>query len=509
LDDDSGPSPRNRFALRFFWWGIFICVALFFVNHAVSQDPDSLAAESGAIQSTASTIGENEAAGPVAEAWHVHLPPHVLLIIAFLVGCSAFFSGSESAFFSINKLRLRAMRESGNFAEQRVAKLMEDPGRLLTTILVGNMIVNAFIGVFLGHRVEQVLSLTLGMGGAAAYALAVVITTTVLVFLGEIAPKVFAVHTCVAFARATVFPLVAADRILAPVRDSALGLTNALFRLTRFQELRAAPFITDAEFKSVLTDGEAHGVIEEDERQMIQGILEFTDAMLREILVPRPDVIALPEEATVAEALAVYREHEYSRMPVYREGLDYVRGILLAKDLLPSFAKGDMARTIKGLLRPAHFVPVTMTVQQLVADAQRHRAHLAIVVDEYGGTAGIVTLEDAMEQVVGDIMDEDEFEEVGYLKVADDEYVVEGSLPLDDLNELIGIDLQDEEHETVAGFLMDQTDRILEPGDRFESAGVQFTVEACEGKRVSSVRMKLVPRAETGPEVAPATEPGP
>jgi CBS domain containing-hemolysin-like protein len=489
--------------LRLLWWGAFIGVALFFVNHAASQSPESVSAVSGAEQSAAMETG---ASGVVA--WHETLPPYMLIMIVCLVVCSAFFSGSESAFFSINKLRLRSMRESANFADRQVAKMMEDPGRLLTTILVGNMIVNALIGVFLGARVELVLATSFRFGDAAAYALAVAITTTVLVFFGEIAPKVFAVHTCVAFARVTVFPLVAADRILAPVRDSALGLTNALFRLTRFQELRAAPFITDAEFKSVLTDGEAQGVIEEDERQMIQGILEFSDAMLREILVPRPDVIALPEDATVAEALAVYREHEYSRMPVYREGLDYVRGILLAKDLLPSFYKGDMERTIKGLLRPAHFVPATMTVQQFVADAQRHRAHLAIVVDEYGGAAGIVTLEDAMEQVVGDIMDEDEFEDLGYHRIADDEYVVEGGLALDDLNELIGVDLQDEEHETVAGFLMDQTDRILEPGDQIESAGVRFTVETCEGKRVSSVRLKLMPPPDPGVESETVAEPG-
>jgi len=491
------------------WWGGFIGVALFFVNLAMSQNPDPVTPDAGIVQSVAGEPAANGAEGRILAPWSTLLPPYLLIAIGVLIGCSAFFSGSESAFFSINKLRLRAMRESGNFADRRVAKMMEDPGRLLTTILVGNMIVNALIGVFLGARVERVLSESIGMGEAAAYALAVAVTTTVLVFFGEIAPKVFAVHTCVAFARVTVFPLVAADRILAPVRNGTLGLTNAIFRLTRFHELHAAPFITDAEFKSVLTDGEAKGVIEEDERQMIQGILEFSDAMLREILVPRPDVVALPEDATVAEALAVYREHEYSRMPVYREGLDYVRGILLAKDLLPSFAKGDMERTIKALLRPSHFVPVTMTVQQFVADAQRHRAHLAIVVDEYGGTAGIVTLEDAMEQVVGDIMDEDELEELGYLRVADDEYVVEGGLALDDLNKLVGIDLQDEEHETVAGFLMDQTDRILEAGDQIESAGIRFTVEACEGKRVSSVRLKLLPPGEPGVEAAPVTEAGP
>ena len=225
---------------------------------------------------------------------------------------------------------------------------------------------------------------------------------------------------------------------------------------------------------------------------MIQGILEFSDAVLREILVPRPDVAALPEDATVREALALHREREFSRMPVFADNLDHVTGLLVAKDLLPSFAKGELSRRIDTLSRPVHFVPETMTVQQFVKDAQRHRAHLAVVVDEYGGTAGIVTLEDAIEQVVGEIMDEDEQEVLQYEKIAPDTYRVEGGLSLDELSEEIGIVLEDEEHETVAGFLMKQTDKVPEPGDEFSHDGLRFTVEACDGKRVSSVRIQIV-----------------
>ncbi|MBM3289900.1 MAG: HlyC/CorC family transporter [Candidatus Hydrogenedentes bacterium] len=300
------------------------------------------------------------------------------------------------------------------------------------------------------------------------------------------------------------FPILAADRLLAPVRNALLGITNLLFKVTRFHEIRAAPFITDEEFKSALTDGEAQGVIEEDERQMIQGILEFSDAQLREILVPRQDAISIAEDATVGEAHALYREHHYSRMPVYRENMDRIVGTLVAKDLLPPISRGELDRNIQGLVRPAHFVPATMTVQQFVRDAQRHRTHIAIVVDEYGGTAGIVTLEDAMEQVVGDIMDEGEQEEPGFTRMEEGVFALDGDFSLDDLNELLGTDLRDKEHETVAGFLMHRSEKVLEIGDTLECEGVRFTVAECEGKRVSSVLVRVL-RAQQTPD-APDVE---
>jgi len=337
---------------------------------------------------------------------------------------------------------------------------------------------------------------------AWSYAAAVAVCTFILVVVGEISPKIVAVSTGERFARLAVYPVLVVDRLLAPVRDGLLRFTDMLFRATHFHDLRAAPFITDEEFKSVLTHGEAQGVIEEDERQMIQGILEFRDALLREILVPRPDVIALAEDATVRDALDTLREHEFSRMPVYQESLDTVVGILVAKDLIPSFAKGDLDRSVQTLMRPPHFVPETMTAQQFVNDARRHRAHLAVVVDEYGGTEGIVTLEDAIEEVVGDIRDEDEHEEPAYKQLAEGTYRVEGGLPLDELSEVIGIPLVDEAHETVGGFLMEKAEKVLESGDEIELAGVRFTVEACEGKRASTVRVQLLSDRRSGEDDA-------
>ncbi len=421
------------------------------------------------------------------------LPAVIIVAVAGLLLLSAFFSSSETAFFSIHKLRLRSLGEEKNLTGPVIAQMMANPGRLLTTILLGNMIVNVLIGIALGTRLEDMLRLGAGMPVPAAYALAVVAGTAILLIFGEVSPKVLAVYAGERLARVTALPLRMADRLLAPIRDGVLAITNALFAITRFHEFRAAPFITDEELKSVLTNGEAQGVIEEDERQMIQGILEFSDVVLREILVPRPDIIAVQEEATVREALALYREYEYSRMPIYRENLDHITGLLVAKDLMPYFAKGDLDCGVGALARPVHFVPETTTVQQFVKDAQRHRAHLAVVADEYGGTAGIVTLEDALEQVVGNIMDPDEQEEESVITLEPNVYQVDGRLSLHELNEAIGTNLTDEEHETIAGYVIHQMDKLPEPGDQVEHDGIRLTVEAVEGKRVLWLRLEKLP----------------
>jgi CBS domain containing-hemolysin-like protein len=270
-----------------------------------------------------------------------------------------------------------------------------------------------------------------------------------------------------------------------------LHFTDFLFRVTRFNDIKAAPFITDDEFRSVLTDSEAQGVIDEEEGQMIQAILEFSDAHVKEILIPRPDVVALSKDATVAEAITLFREHGFSRMPVFEEDLDHISGLLVMKDLLPSITKGELDRPARELARVPRYVPESMTIHRFVKDAQKTRTHLAVVVDEYGGTEGIVSLEDALEEVVGHIQNEDVEEEPLFDELRQGVYQVDGGLPLDELSELIGVELKDEEHETVAGFFIEKAKRLPEPGDWVEHCGVVFIVEKVDGKRVSSLRVEI------------------
>lgn len=421
--------------------------------------------------------------------------PGIVFGLLMLIATSAYFSASEVAFFSLHKVRLRNMAKSESVTGRGVARLMQHPGRLLITILIGNMIVNVLISVLLPTRMERIFEHVYHFPPVAAYTATIIVSTFILVFFGEIMPKVLAVRISETFAKAAVIPMLAVDKLLGPIRIFVLGLTDVLFRVTRFNDIKAAPFITDEEFFSVLSDSEAQGVIEEEEGQMIQGILESGDAKLREILVPRPDVIAIDESATVQEALEKFRAHEFSRMPVFDGDLDSIEGVLFAKDLLPFVFRGDFEHIIKSIIRPPNFVPSTMTIQAFVREAQHKRTHLAIVADEFGGTSGIVTLEDAIEEIVGDIHDtNDEVIDAPFERISSTEFQIDGGLPLDELSDIIGVQLEEGSHETVAGFFIEQTHEIPEEGDNLVHENIEFTVQTLEGKRIQSFRVKLLPR---------------
>ena len=418
--------------------------------------------------------------------------PNILFSLVVLLLSSAYFSASEVAFFSISNIRLRSLSGSKHLSGREVAKLMQHPNRLLITILIGNMIVNVLISVLLpSHMVDMFVDM-FGYPAITANVLTILISTFILVFFGEIMPKVIAVRMSETFAKVAVFPMILIDRLLNPVRIAVLGFTDFLFTITRFNDIKAAPFITDDEFFSVLSDSEAKGVIEEEEEQMIQGILESGDAMLREILVPRPDVIAIEESSHVRDALNLFKQHEFSRMPVYKDNMDNIVGTLFAKDLLTHIFKEAYDRPIKPLLRRANFVPSTMTIQAFMRDAQRKHMHLAIVADEFGGTEGIVTLEDAIEEIVGDIQDtSDEQEAPKIARISESIYRIDGGLPLDELSESIGVELEEGSHETLAGFFIEHTNKIPEQGDSLHHDNVLLEVAEVEGKRASSFTLTL------------------
>lgn len=434
------------------------------------------------------TVVPEPLAVPVSEV----LTPRLLFTSIALVCISAFFSASETAYFSLNRVRLRKMRESGHLTAILAAKQMEHPGKLLASLLMGNTIGNILLGVVVAEPSEAYFQNCLLVPAPFSYILAGATTTVIIVFFAEITPKVAVVRNGERFASLAALPIAVIDLILAPLRDGALLVVSAVFRITGFSKLPPAPFITDEEFLSVLSEGEASGAIERGEREMIQGILEFSEVMLREVLVPRPDMIALPETATIQEAIQLFREQEYARMPVFSENLDNIVGVLYAKDLLSYAEQSDISRPITPLLRRAHFVPETMTVASFVKMAQRLRTHMAIVVDEYGGTEGLITLQDALREVVGDIGDDVEEMPPLYVKVDDGVYRVDGSLSLHELEELTNVPFEDEEHTTIAGFLMDKTDKIPEVGDTIEHSGVEFTVEKVEGKRVAQLRLHVL-----------------
>jgi len=434
--------------------------------------------------------------------WHEILTPTILIGGALLLAFSAFFSGSEIAFFSLHRLRLRAMQESEEYLDRIVSRLMRDPTSLLTTILMGNSITNVALGVVVAANIERLFAESFLLPPTVGFAFATAIGTFLLVFIGEVTPKLLIVRHNEFFSRLAAIPIFLIDRIMRPLRDGTIALIGFFFRITRFSEMRPAPFMTDEEFRSVLSEGEATGALAQDKHKMIQGIIEVHNVMVREIKVPRPDMVALEESATVDEALALFREHEFARMPVYREHLDAIVGALYAKDLIASLDQGALDQPIKPMLRKIPFVPETMGVAEFMKNARKLRSHMAIVVDEYGGTDGLVTLQDALREVVGDIGEETELSEL-YKVVDKNTFEIEGGFPIDEFGQLTGVSLDDTEHTTVAGYLMARIDKIPEQGDSYDDDRLRFTVESVEHKRVERMRVEVVPAPEPAEQPAP------
>jgi len=471
LDDESSRSGRARVAVA----GLVVAASA------------TLAVLYGA--PAAQSLAQDTAAPDLWASFRAIFSPAILVAIVVLLGVSAFFSAVEVAFFSLHRVRLRAMAAERGVIGRIITSLMRHPAQLLSTILIGNMTTNIVIGVLLPARLELLLE-SAGVGTIAANVITVLIATVLVLFVSEITPKVLAVSLAEPLARISAVPVLIIDWVLAPARWASMRVTELLFRITRFNDIPLAPFMTDEEIISVLADSEGHGVIQEKEGQMIQAIIESGDAQLREILVPRHEIVAIERSANVGQALELVRRHSFSRMPVYQDDLDHITGVIVAKDLLPYIVRGELERPIGPLARRASFVPETMTIREFIRYSQRKHMHLSIAVDEYGGTEGLVTLDDALEEVVGDIHDAATVNGKRYKRLAKGSYRIEGTMPLGDLNRLIGVDFESTAHETAAGYFMHELGRIPARGDAIERDGVLFTVEEVQGKRVSALRVE-------------------
>lgn len=410
-----------------------------------------------------------------------------------LVGVSIFLSMSETSLLSMSKSRIRNLKSDTRRSSRLIVRIMETPARLRVSLALLQTIVHAFLVVGAGLGAASLVLNASPGARALAYAAAFGAGVAVLVVVSALLPTVFAALARERFARVAAYPLSLFAPVLGPVYSLLASVVERILG-TRVGRAEKDDTEIDEAFKTALSDGEAQGIIDQEERAMIQGILESNDAPLREILVPRPDIVALQENATLEEALAIYRERNFSRMPIYGADLDDVTGVLFMKDVIPKLAAGDLSAPVKSIARQPMWVPESMTINSFMKSAQRRRTHLAIVVDEYGGTEGVVTLENAIEKIVGNIRDEHDAEEAGYEKLPGGELMVKGGLPLSELNELMGVSLESSEHETVAGFLMDEADRVLALNDSIDRDGIRFIVEEMDGLRVSRLRVRKTTR---------------
>jgi putative hemolysin len=430
------------------------------------------------------------------------------LIILFLIVINGLLAGTEIAVLSVRRPLLMAEAEAGDRRAERVLSLLENPNAFLSTVQVGITLVGILAGAFGGASIVRHLGPYLSQlpfPGANLYAeplafgLVVVTITYLTLIVGELAPKRLALSRPEAISRAMARPMQYLARIARPVVWILSQSTDLILRpfglSGRYQQT-----VTEEEVRYMITEGARTGVFVPAEKEFVDRIFRFADESVADVMRPRPDLVAVDIDEPVESIREKFLSTGYSRFPVYRGDLSDVVGVLHAKDLL-SAEEGD---PIEPLLREALFVPETKSLLATLKTFQDTHSHMAVVINEFGGTEGIVTLEDLLEEIVGEIRDEYDLEEPALLRREDGSVLADGSLSLFDLKEALGTeDLEGEEtHEfrTLAGFVMAQLRRVPREGDQFESSGYRFEVVDMDGRRVDKVLIALKPEQETGRE---------
>jgi CBS domain containing-hemolysin-like protein len=415
-----------------------------------------------------------------AEAWL-----QMFIMIVALVVC-AIASAAETALTSISRIKLKNLVEEGDKQAASIEQLLAKPNSFLATILVFNS-----VAVIVASSMATVLALRFSASWGELLS-SVFLSLFVLIFC-EITPKTAAVQNPLRWARVLVNPVQVAVWLLRPVVWFLTAITSIFVPIMGGGQVKhRGPFVTEEELRLLVTVGEEEGVLEEEETEMIHSIFEFADTIVREVMIPRIDMVTLSSDATVTEAVDLALQGGLSRIPVYEEsaGIDEIIGILYTKDMLKQMREGHDNLPIRDLVRPAYFVPETKKLDDLLREIRQHRTHIVMVVDEYGSIAGLVTIEDLVEEIVGDIQDEYDNEEKLYEQISENEYIIDAKVSIDDFNELMDMELDDTDYETLGGFVYAQLDKIPNTGDAVTFEHVIFTVLAKRGRRIMKIRVQ-------------------
>ena len=428
----------------------------------------------------------------------------VLLLV--LMAVNAFLAMARSALVNVHKPRLRQLVDEGVGSARAAERLAEDAGRLLATAQLGKMLTSFFAGgvvaVVTAPQLADVIQPWLGEASyAVAFVLVVFLAAIVMLIFAELVPETIAVQYSERLALWLALPLAAISIVAMPAVHLMVWLSNAISRLFGAEPRGDMPFVTEEEIKTLVDAGEEEGVIQEEEKEMIYSIFELGDTLAREVMVPRIDVVALDVNTPMLEALDTIMAAGHSRIPVYDETVDNVQGLLYAKDLLPYLRQGRTDVPLKSVLRQAYFIPETKKASDLLPDLQQRRVHMAVVVDEYGGVAGLVTIEDLLEEIVGEIQDEYDTEEPYVEFLSDNEYLFDARVDLDDLNRLMDVSLPTEDSDTLGGFIYTELGKVPTVGDQVTFDNLGFTVESVAGRRIKKVRVERhTPPAAEGPQ---------
>lgn len=424
-----------------------------------------------------------------------------IILILFLIIANGFFAGAEIAIISSRKSRIKHLMERGDKKAEIVHNLQNEPDNFLATVQIGITIVGMLAGALSGAAAIEALkpilqNIPVGFiqkgSTPIAIGIVVLITSYLTLILGELVPKSLAIRFSEPIALFVGRPIQLLSKLtFIPVK--LLTKSSSLF-LKPFGKMPPAEgaFVTEEEIKILLSEGREKGIFEKSEQELIHSVFEFVTTTVKEIMVPRPRIKAIPIDTPIEKAIEIVIECGFSRFPVYEGSLDDLRGILYEKDLLEIRVNQQDVK-LKDLIRPVYFVPETKKIDTLLKELQRRRMHMAIVINEYGGVEGIVTMEDIIEEIVGEIEDEYDFDDKPVKILKDGSLVIDASLPIRDLVDLHHISLEEsEEYETLAGLVLSLLQKMPRGGEIVKYGDYKLTIVDIEGKRISKVKLEKV-----------------
>lgn len=413
------------------------------------------------------------------------------IVIGLLV-LSALFSLAETAMADVSKIRIRGLAEVGDKQAQMLMKVFERHGKMINTILICDTAAN------LAAAILMTLLVTTHFGRQYVWAGAVPAAFLVLI-LGEIAPKTAAALYAEKLSLALAKPVYGLMVLFTPVLFLVEKLSNLVLLLFRINPKKKPEAITEEDLRTIVEVGHEEGVIESDEKKMIYNVFDFGDSVAKDIMVPRTDMACIDAEATYEEFMEVVREQMYTRYPVYEETTDHVIGIINIKDVLLAERRQEFC--IRDYLREPYYTYEYMKTADLMVELRKTQNNIAIVLDEYGATAGLITLEDMLEEIVGEIRDEyDEDEEDFIRRLGPSEYVVEASMHLDDLNDLLGLSLESEDYDSIGGFMIGMLDHLPEQGEEVTFQNLRLVADQVDGNRIDKVHIYLTEEPKEQPE---------
>ena len=418
------------------------------------------------------------------------------IVLAILIFINAFFAATEIAFISLNDAKIEKQAKEGNKKAKQIRKMLKEPSRFLATIQIGitlaGFLSSAFAADAFADDLAPVLNNLIPFGIIPWRNISIVLITLVLSYfslvLGELVPKRLAMKKTEKIAFATIGIVRAISIITAPFVKLLTVSTNGISKLFGIKETDEET-VTEEEIRMMVDVGEEKGSIEEEEKELINNVFEFNDKLVSEVMIHRKDIYAIDVNSDINDILKELDEYKYSRIPVYEDNIDNIVGLLFIKDLIAEMNKKERVKISK-LLREVYFVSENKPINELFRDLQRNKHQLAIVLDEYGGTAGLVTMEDIIEELVGNIFDEYDDEEKEYEKIDDNTYMISGSVSIHDLRKILNVDIPEGEYDTLSGYLIEKLGRIPSDNEKpvIETEKVIYKIEEYEDKRIIWVK---------------------